>query len=81
MVAVSSEYQAFDTWAGVLDHANNPNRPALYYKAPLDCRPVRVAVRRVFKNGKLRVDPMSADADCFTADYHHLGRFYKGSKS
>lgn len=81
MIDVSSRYESFTTWTDVVDYAENPNRPALYYRAPLDCRPVRVSVRRVFKNGKIRIDPMSAHADCFTADYTHLGRFLKERKS
>jgi hypothetical protein len=29
----------------------------------------------VFENGKIRIDPMSASADNFTADCGHLPRF------
>jgi hypothetical protein len=48
----------------------------LYYHAPLDVRPVAIGVRRVFKNGKIRV---AASGVTFTADVGHLDRFRQGA--
>ena len=62
----------FTSWAQLLDHvrAEYP----LYYHAPMDYRAAQVsAVLR--KDGKLRVTPTYTDADPFTADQGHLGRF------
>jgi hypothetical protein len=47
----------------------------LWYHAPMDLRPQSIAVDRVFKNGKIRIDPLSNQADKFTADAGHLNRF------
>lgn len=44
------------------------------YQAPLDSRPVHVSCK-VRRDGRVRVDPPYADADPFTADAGHLGRF------
>lgn len=49
----------------------------VWYKAPLDYRARRVRIVKVYKNGKIRIDPMSRDADNFTADRGHLDRFQK----
>jgi hypothetical protein len=66
-------YMGFCKWADVLWAAHCGDR--LYYQAPLDARPVRVHVARIFKNGKLRIAKPSRDADAFTADAAHLDRF------
>lgn len=66
-------FEKFSRWADVLDAARRGD--TLWYQAPLDYRPVSIRVVRVFKNGKIRIDPMSRDADSFTADAHHLDRF------
>ena len=64
--------QTFATWADLLD-AVGAGYP-LYYQAPMDYRAAQVsAVLR--KDGKLRVTPTYTDADPFTADQGHLGRF------
>jgi hypothetical protein len=46
----------------------------VYYQAPLDALPVRVstAIRR---DGRIRVYPIFASADAFTANIDHLPRF------
>jgi hypothetical protein len=60
----------FTNWAQVLDAAME--KAHLWYHAPLDYRPVYVLVRRVFRNGKIRLQ----HGDCtFTADEGHLPRF------
>lgn len=64
---------AFKTWPEVVDAATRGD--PLWYHAPLDVRPVLIRVAKVYKNGKIRIDPMSRDADQFTADPGHLSRF------
>lgn len=51
-----------------------PNLP-IYYHAPMDFRPRKVTIARVYKNGKIRIAKPSADSDPFTADAAHLDRF------
>lgn len=72
----------FDTWEQVLDAAREGIQ--LYYEAPLDAVSAfpakRVAVVRVYKNGKLRVDPQNNQADPFTCDSGHLNRFRRQPK-
>jgi hypothetical protein len=63
----------FETWSDVLDAARSGIH--LWYQAPLDARPRSVAVLKVFKNGSIRIDPMSNQADKFTATASHLDRF------
>lgn len=63
----------FDSWSDVLEAAASGEQ--LYYLAPLDRHPSAVAVVKIFKNGKLRIDPLSNQADRFTADSGHLARF------
>jgi hypothetical protein len=67
-----SQYEPFATWADVLDFVDRGGW--LFYHAPLDARPTSVRVVRRFKNGKLRLDPGTSDADPFTADAKHLDR-------
>lgn len=62
----------FGSWAEVLDHARRGG--LLWYHAPLDLRATTVRVVKVFKNGKIKIDP-GAGADAFTADVGHLDRF------
>jgi len=64
-------FSKFATWQEVLNAASDGK--ALYYHAPLDVGPRPVFVKRVFKNGKLRV---SGGEISFTADADHLDRFY-----
>lgn len=66
-------YTGFSTWAELL--AFIARGGWLHYHAPLDLRPVSVRVVKVYKNGKIRVDPGTRDADAFTADEGHLPRF------
>lgn len=67
-------FQSFSTWAELLDHISGEY--PLFYHAPLDFRPRRVsAVAR--RDGKLRVYPLTNEADPFTADSAHLDRFRK----
>ena len=68
-----SQFVPFDTWNDVLDAARRGDQ--LWYQAPLNIRPASVRVVKVFKNGSVRIDPMSRDADNFTADKGHLSRF------
>ena len=65
--------QRFDTWADVLAAAKRGER--LWYQAPLDSSPRSILVVKVYKNDKIRIDPLSNQADAFTADAGHLGRF------
>jgi hypothetical protein len=67
------EFEGFATWKDVLNYAEAGGE--LYYHAPLNYRPKLIRVVMVYKNGKIRIDPMSSDADNFTADKHHLDRF------
>lgn len=48
-------YQKYTSWAEVLGDADSGGR-VLYYKAPLDIHPVPVVARRLFKNGKIRLE-------------------------
>lgn len=65
----------FASWSDLLAHVNGGGKVA--YHAPLDILPARVVVGRVFKNGKIRVVPLSRGASSFTADAAHLPRFRK----
>ena len=69
----SSGFVGFATWSDVLDAARSGSR--LWYQAPMDVRPQSIRVVKVFKNGGIRIDPMSNQADNFTADAKHLDRF------
>lgn len=66
-------FLTFHTWPEVLSHvaAGLP----IYYHAPLDLRPRRITIARVYQNGKIRVAKPTADCDAFTADAAHLDRF------
>ena len=66
-------FLSFHSWAEVLAHVN-AGLP-IYYHAPLDFRPRRITIARVYKNGKIRVAKPAADVDPFTADATHLDRF------
>jgi hypothetical protein len=63
----------FSTWSDVLEAARRGDR--LWYHAPLDARPQSILVVKVYKNDKIRIDPLSNQADPFTADAKHLSRF------
>ena len=49
----------------------------VYYHAPLDASAHLVRIDLIFKNGKVRIDPLSNQADKFTADVGHLPRFFR----
>lgn len=68
-------WQRFDTWTDVLNAASRGDR--LGYQAPLDSSPRSILVTKIYKNDKLRIDPLSNQADSFTADAGHLSRFRK----
>lgn len=74
-MAQGAQFIPFATWGDVLDAARRGED--LWYRAPLDRQPASVRVVKVFKNGGIRIDPMSRDADNFTADEGHLDRFRK----
>ncbi len=74
-----AEFETFPTWEAFLCHLSGGGRPDrevrwIWYKAPLDYRARFVHVRKVYKNGKVRIDPCTPDADPFTADAGHLDR-------
>ena len=72
-----SNYVEFLTWDDVLKHARAGHQ--LWYRAPMDRFPRNIRVVKVFKNGGIRIDPLSNDCDNFTADNGHLTRFLKRS--
>lgn len=76
---MSQNLVRFRHWNDVLSAARRG--AALWYEAPLDAASAnpakRVVVKRVYKNGKLRVDPVSNQADPFTCNAGHLYRFRK----
>lgn len=69
-------FETFKTWAELLDHIRNGE--PVYYHAPMDYRPVRVAAY-IRRGGKIRVIPPTSDADPFMADRSHLDRFKRRS--
>lgn len=72
--------QTFSSWQALLTYLAGPSpdlaKRWVWYHAPLDTRPCLVRVVKVFKNGKLRIDPcLSGRGEAFTADEGHLSRF------
>lgn len=67
-----ADFKPFETWDQVLEAARSGG---LYYQAPMDRSPRYVSIVKIFNNGKIRVDPLSRDADKFIADAGHLLRF------
>lgn len=67
------DLESFASWDDVLKHASTGKR--LFYQGPLDPTLRLILVRRVYKNGKIRIGPASGDANYFTADRGHLDRF------
>lgn len=66
----------FTSWDDVLVHATAGKE--LWYRAPLDRAARQIRVVRVSKRARtVRVDPLTSDADNFTADEDHLGRFLR----
>lgn len=70
-----SNFATFSTWDEVLAAARRGEQ--LWYQAPMNRSPHYVAVVKIYKNGKIRFDPLSNQADNFTADAGHLLRFRK----
>jgi hypothetical protein len=69
-------FAPFESWQAVIEHVQ-ADRP-VYYHAPFDFRPARVGARLNSPKASrrtIRIDPMSRDADPFTADAAHLDRF------
>jgi len=77
-MSTESRFETFGTWADVLAAARRGEM--LWYQAPLDHRPRYIGVDKVFKNDKIRIDPLSSDADKFNADAGHLSRFRRKVK-
>lgn len=71
-------YTGFSSWKELLDFIKSGGW--LFYHAPLDLRPTSVSVVKVYKNGNIRIDPNTNDADPFTADPGHLSRFKRQAK-
>ena len=72
---------SFSSWANFLAYlagdGNVANTPRwIWYRAPLDRNARLVRVVRIFKNGKVRLDPCNADADAFNADAGHIDRVF-----
>lgn len=63
----------FATWDAVVSAATAGAQ--LWYHAPMDIRATRVCVRKVFKNGKIRIESCVGDGLIFTVDSGHLNRF------
>jgi hypothetical protein len=73
---------AFASWSAFLAYLSGPSADLevrwVWYRAPLDTSAHLVRIVKVFKNGKVRIDPGHVHADPFTADAGHLDRlFYK----
>jgi len=70
---------AFESWSAFLTYLAGPSADMavrhVWYKAPLEMSPHLVRVVKIFKNGKVRIDPGHKFADPFTADVGHLDRF------
>ena len=75
---IEPRFERFDTWADVIDAARRGEM--LWYQAPLDPRPRYIGIVKVYKNDKLRIDPLSPGADKFNADAGHLARFRRRMK-
>ncbi len=66
----------FNSWSDVIAAAMRGEQ--MWCTAALDIHPTQVVVR-VFKNGKIRVVPLSNQGYPFTADAGHLNRFLRRS--
>lgn len=77
---MNKHFVGFESWSALLSYLASGETAAMqprwiWYQAPLDTNARLVRVVRVYKNGKVRLDPCSAFADQFTADPDHLDRF------
>lgn len=70
--------QGFDNWLLVIAHVRLGR--TTYYHAPMDHKAVRARCKVLTPN-TVRVFPLSADADPFTADVAHLDRFRREVQS
>lgn len=59
----------FSSWLDVRHYCET--HAWIYYHAPMDLHPVVAAVRRIFKNGKIKLD---YHGNRFTIDPGHLPR-------
>ncbi len=59
----------FASWLAVQHYCET--HPWIYYQAPMDINPCVVAVRKVFKNGKIRI---TRGGYSWTIDAGHLSR-------
>jgi hypothetical protein len=71
--STNREIAGFDTWNDVLDAARRGDR--LMYQGAMDRFPHTIHVIKIFKNGSLRIDPLSNQTDKFTADPKYLRLF------
>ena len=71
--AMGQTGQRFHSWDDVLNHVRT-GKP-ISYQAPMDTRPRSVVATSRGNGRKVRVDPLSRDADAFWADESHLDRF------
>ena len=67
----TSSFETFGCWFGVQEFARE--HPYIYYRAPLDSRPVPCAIVKLFKNGKIRLAYHDVS---FTIDRAHLDRLF-----
>ena len=65
-------YDKYSQWIQILAEAMAGK--ILYYQAPLDTYPSPVVVKKVFKNGKIRLSGPPG-VDNFTVDVSHTDRF------
>ena len=69
----------FESWSAFLAYLTGPCAALevrwVWYRAPLETSAHLVRIVKVFKNGKVRIDPGHKFADPFTADAGHLDRF------
>lgn len=68
-------FEEITTWDEV--RASAATDAVLWYWGAMDFRPHRVLVMKLFKNGKIRVDPTSNASSAFTLDPGHLGLVYR----
>lgn len=76
LARLRDNFEVFVSWDALLTHLRQRGEGCyIWYHAPLDHKPVRVLVKKIYKNGKVRLDPCHKNADAFTADEGHLDRF------
>ena len=70
----SFKFEPYESWEDVLRAARTGN-DVLWYQAPFDRSPKMVIAVKVYKNGSIRIDPLSNQASKFTANVGHFDRF------